>query len=57
MRKLPRPHAWDDLLAADVELVQPLLLGGKGRERWQREVARLLAFLPPVGCPRSSPSP
>ena len=42
----PHPHAWDDLLAADVELVQPLLLGGRGRERWQGEVARLLAFLP-----------
>lgn len=42
----PDPHAWDDLLAEDVALVQPLLRCGRGRALWQREVARLLAFLP-----------
>lgn len=44
----PHPHAWDDLLAEDVELNQPLLRCGRGREHWQREVARLLTFLPDV---------
>jgi len=42
----PHPHAWDDLLAADVELTQPLLRSGVGRSVWQHEVARLLSFLP-----------
>lgn len=42
----PHPHAWDDLLAEDVELAQPLLRGGRGRRIWQVEVARLLTFLP-----------
>jgi SnoaL-like protein len=42
----PGPHAWDALLAEDIELTQPLLRAGRGRALWQREVARLLAFLP-----------
>lgn len=42
----PHAHAWDDLLAEDVELVQPLLRTGTGRRLWQEEMQRLLAFLP-----------
>jgi len=42
----PHAHAWDDLLAEDVELVQPLLRSGAGRKLWQEELQPLLAFLP-----------
>lgn len=42
----PHPHAWDDLLHEDVVLRQPLLADGRGRDVWQRELTRLLAFLP-----------
>ncbi|SFB43509.1 SnoaL-like domain-containing protein [Amycolatopsis marina] len=42
----PHPHAWDDLLAEDVELTQPLLRHGRGRALWHEEALRLLAFLP-----------
>jgi hypothetical protein len=42
----PHPHAWDDLLAADVQLHQPLMPDGVGLDHWQREFARLQAFLP-----------
>ena len=42
----PHPHAWDDLLADDVELVQPMLRRGRGRDLWWDESRRLLAFLP-----------
>jgi hypothetical protein len=44
--RTPEPHAWDDLLAADVELSQPLLRDGHSRSAWHGEVARLLAFIP-----------
>jgi hypothetical protein len=42
----PSPHAWDDLLADDVDLRQPLMADGVGRAHWQQEFARLQAFLP-----------
>jgi hypothetical protein len=42
----PGPHAWDALLADDVELVQPMLRDGRGRELWSDEAARLMALLP-----------
>lgn len=42
----PDPHAWDQLLADDVALRQPLLQNGRGRALWQQEVGRLLEFLP-----------
>jgi hypothetical protein len=42
----PHPHAWDEFLAEDVELAQPMLRVGRGRELWWDEVGRLLAFLP-----------
>ena len=42
----PGPHAWDDLLADDVDLHQPLMADGVGRAHWQQEFARLHAFLP-----------
>lgn len=42
----PHPHAWDELLAAEVELAQPLLRSGRGLALWQAEVARLLTFVP-----------
>ncbi len=42
----PHPHAWDDVLAEDVELTQPLLRPGTGRAHWHGEVRRLLALAP-----------
>jgi hypothetical protein len=42
----PGPHAWDDLLADEVDLHQPLMADGVGRVHWQQEFARLQAFLP-----------
>lgn len=42
----PSPHAWDRLLAPDVELVQPLLRNCRGREQWWREAARLMRLVP-----------
>ncbi|GAA3049505.1 hypothetical protein GCM10010464_12190 [Pseudonocardia yunnanensis] len=42
----PDPHAWDELLADDVDLHQPLMADGVGRVHWQQEFARLQAFLP-----------
>lgn len=42
----PGPHAWDDLLDADLELIQPMLRDGRGREVWWDEVSRLMALLP-----------
>ncbi|MFI7671986.1 nuclear transport factor 2 family protein [Nocardia sp. NPDC049526] len=42
----PDPHAWDELLADDVDLRQPFLRKGHGRDLWQQEAQRLLTFLP-----------
>jgi len=42
----PGPHAWDELLAEDVELVQPLLRSGRGRAVWHDGVSRLLGLAP-----------
>jgi hypothetical protein len=44
--RTPQPRAWDDLLAADIELSQPLLRDGRGLSVWHTEVTRLLAFIP-----------
>jgi hypothetical protein len=44
--RTPEPHAWDDLLASDVELRQPLLRAGRGLSFWHIEMSRLLAFIP-----------
>lgn len=44
----PHPHAWDELLAEDVVLGQPLLRSGNGLRLWQQEVDRLLTFLPDI---------
>lgn len=44
--KQPGPHAWDDFLADDVELVQPMLRDGRGRALWWDEAARLMELLP-----------
>jgi hypothetical protein len=42
----PGPHAWDDFLADDVEMVQPMLRDGRGRELWWDEARRLMGLLP-----------
>lgn len=42
----PGPHAWDDVLADDVELVQPMLRDGRGRKLWWDEAGRLMRLLP-----------
>jgi ketosteroid isomerase-like protein len=42
----PDPHAWDELLAEDAELVQPLVRSGRGRVVWQEEARRLLRLAP-----------
>ena len=44
--RAPHPHAWDDLLATDVELHQPLLPSGRGKDWVAEEYGRLLALLP-----------
>jgi hypothetical protein len=46
--KQPNPHAWDKLLATDVELHQPLMPDGIGVDHWRREFARLQRFLPDI---------
>ena len=46
--KRPHPHAWDSLLATDVELHQPLMPDGIGVGHWQRQFARLQAVLPDI---------
>ncbi|WP_433179457.1 nuclear transport factor 2 family protein [Actinoallomurus sp. CA-150999] len=42
----PEPHAWDDLLAADICLEQPLLGNGRGQAVWHRGLAQLLTLVP-----------
>ncbi len=44
--RAPQPHAWDRLMADDVELEQPLLRNGRGIALWHDEVRRLLQLLP-----------
>lgn len=44
--KAPSPHVWDDMLAEDVELVQPMVRSGRGRELWWQEAARILTLMP-----------
>lgn len=44
--RTPHPQAWDDLLARDVVLEQPLLPDGSGLELWQESVRQLLVMLP-----------
>lgn len=44
--KSPHPHAWDDLLADEVELVQPLLRDRVGRHALAEEYGRLLQLIP-----------
>lgn len=44
----PHPHAWDDFLAEDVELIQPLLADGAGIEHFRAETRRLLALAPDI---------
>lgn len=42
----PAPHAWDELLATDVELAQPMLRHCHSRAAWQDEAKRLLTLVP-----------
>lgn len=42
----PGPHGFDDLLADDAELVQPLLATCVEKRLWWGEVERLLDFVP-----------
>ncbi|MHA6625343.1 nuclear transport factor 2 family protein [Pseudonocardia sichuanensis] len=42
----PDPHAWDDILAEDVEFTQPLLRPGTGPAHWHEEARRLLVLAP-----------
>lgn len=42
----PHPHAWDDLLADEVELIQPLLRDRAGRHALAEEYGRLLQLIP-----------
>lgn len=42
----PHPHAWDELLAEDVELIQPFARDCHGRAQWWEEARRLLSFTP-----------
>ncbi|MEV4729625.1 nuclear transport factor 2 family protein [Saccharopolyspora sp. NPDC049426] len=42
----PHPHAWDDLLADEVKLVQPLLRNRVGRHALAEEYGRLIELVP-----------
>lgn len=42
----PHPHAWDDLLADEVTLVQPLLRNRVGRHALAEEYGRLIELIP-----------
>ena len=44
--RAPHPHAWDDLLAEEAELVQPLLRHRVGRHALAEEYGRLLELIP-----------
>jgi hypothetical protein len=44
----PEPHAWDTLMAENVELNQPLLLPGTTRRTWHDEAQRLVSLLPDI---------
>lgn len=44
----PGPHAWDDMLTEDVELIQPMLAPAHGREQFGDEVRRLLRLAPDI---------
>lgn len=42
----PRPNAWDDVLADDLRLAQPLLRTRTGKQALAEEYARLFALVP-----------
>ncbi|TDD90102.1 nuclear transport factor 2 family protein [Saccharopolyspora karakumensis] len=44
--RAPHPHAWDDLLADEVTLVQPLLRNRVGRHALAEEYGRLIELIP-----------
>jgi ketosteroid isomerase-like protein len=44
----PDPHAWDGLMAEDIELNQPLLQPGTTRKTWHEEAQRLVTLLPDI---------
>jgi hypothetical protein len=44
----PEPHAWDALMAENIELNQPLLQPGTTRKTWHNEAQRLLMLLPDI---------
>jgi hypothetical protein len=44
----PEPHAWDGLMAEDIQLNQPLLQPGTTRTTWHDEAQRLVALLPDI---------
>jgi hypothetical protein len=44
----PEPHAWDTLMAENIELNQPLLQPGTTRRTWHDEAQRLVALLPDI---------
>jgi hypothetical protein len=44
----PEPHAWDNLMAENIELNQPLLRPGTTRKTWHDEAQRLVALLPDI---------
>ncbi len=44
----PDPYAWDNLMAENVELNQPLLQPGTTRKTWHDEAQRLVTLLPDI---------
>jgi SnoaL-like domain len=44
----PEPHAWDNLMAENIELNQPLLQPGTTRKTWHDEAQRLVTLLPDI---------
>jgi hypothetical protein len=44
----PEPHAWDNLMAENIILNQPLLQPGTTRKTWHDEAQRLVTLLPDI---------
>jgi hypothetical protein len=45
---VPEPRAWDNLMAENIELNQPLLQPGTTRRTWHDEAQRLVTLLPDI---------
>jgi hypothetical protein len=44
----PEPHAWDNLMAENIELNQPLMQPGTTRRTWHDEAQRIVTLIPDI---------